>query len=307
MAEDGRSLRLLKLIQTIRNCPEQSLESLLKSFGISRSQFYKDKNALAALGFGFSYRKGEGFQITEDRLLPLTDFSLSDRIVLLFALEELSSSGDGVLAAKAIEVGRKLASGLDQPFRSQILCCFDNEVTHKAYGVQPEIFASLSEATGSRRRIRMLYRRSVDWTERWRLVDPRRIYMRQRTLYLYARTIDDDPPAWKVFRMNRILAVQPTGTTFAPNPDEDAMFIAKQANAFFAFLGDDPKPVTIRFTGEAIPFVKERLWHKSQKLEPQPDGSLLFTVTVAEPMEVIRWSRQFGDNATLIESANENA
>lgn len=302
IAEDGRALRLLRLIQTIRNCPEQSLENILKGFGISRSQFYKDKAALAVLGIVFTYRKGAGFQITEDRLLPLTDLSLSDRIVLLFALEELSASGDGLLAAKAIEIGRKLASGLEQPFRSQLLMCFDTEVTQRAYGVKPEIFAALSDAVSARRRLRMLYRRSAGWTERWRVVDPRHLYMRQRTLYLYARTVDDDPPAWKVFRLSRILAIQPTGTTFAANPDDDAGFLARQANAFGAFIGDDPHSITIRFTGEAIPFIKERLWHKSQQLETQADGSLLFIVTVAEPMEVIRWARQFGENATIIET-----
>lgn len=296
----SRASRLLKLIQSIRNRPDQALKELLNEFGISRSQFYKDRRVLASLGFSFSYREGTGFKITEDRLQPLTDLSLSDRIVLLFALEDLSASGDGLLAAKAIEIGRKLASGLESPLREQVVDCFDQEVTQKAYGVKPEIFATLSEAVSARRRVRILYRRSGDWSERWRMVDPRRIYMRQRALYLFARTVDDTPPAWKVFRLSRILDVEPTGITFSANPSDDAEFIARQANAFRAFLGDDPSPVTIRFTGEAIPYVKEQLWHRSQRLEPQPDGSLLFTVTVAEPMEVIRWARQFGENATVM-------
>ena len=144
--EGGRTLRLLHIMREIRSFPAQSLETVLNTFGISRSQFYKDKDALASLGFCFEYRKGSGFRITEDRLTPLQDLSLSDRVLLLFALESLSTSADGLLAAKAIEVGRKLAYGLESPFREQLLRCFDNEVTEKAYGVKPEIFQALTAA-----------------------------------------------------------------------------------------------------------------------------------------------------------------
>lgn len=301
----SRNLRLLKMIQAIRNDPEQSLESVLSQFGISRSQFYKDKAALAELGFQFEYSKGAGFCVVEDRLAPITGLTLSDRVTLLFALENLSASGDGVLAAKAMEIGRKLVGGLDSPFSEQLLQCFDNEVTRKAYGVQPEIFERLVEAIRERRRIRILYCRSGTWTESWRLIDPRRIYMRERTLYLYARTVDETPPAWKVFRLSRIRIIEPTGTTFRPSPDEDDGFRERQKNAFSAFLGDRPQKVAIRFTGDAIPYIKEKLWHHSQVLQEQADGSLLFTVCVAEPEEVVRWSRRFGENAEVVDIGAE--
>ena len=298
--EGRRTLRLLHIMREIRSFPAQSLETVLQTFGISRSQFYKDKDALASLGFCFEYRKGSGFRITEDRLTPLQDLSLSDRVILLFALEYLSTSADGLLAAKAIEVGRKLAYGLESPFREQLLRCFDNEVTEKAYGVKPEIFQALTAAIGEGRRIRMRYCRSGTWTESWREVDPRHLYLRQRTLYLYARTVDEQPPAWKVFRVSRIREIRPTGLCLPPETRGDDGFHERQKNAFLAFLGDRPKPVTLRFTGEAIPYIRECRWHESQRLEEQPDGSLLLTLSVAEPQEVIRWARQFGDNASVV-------
>lgn len=116
-----------------------------------------------------------------------------DRITLLFALESLTASGDGVLSARAIEVGRKLAGGLESFFCEQFTECFDREVTEKAYGVQPEIFNQLVETVRERRRILILYLRSGTWTESWCVVDSKRIYMCDRVLYLYARMIDDKP------------------------------------------------------------------------------------------------------------------
>ena len=234
-------------------------------------------------------------------MTPLTDFSLSDRVTLLFALEHLSACGDGLMAAKAVEVGRKLVSGLDSPFKEQLLQIFDTEVTEKAYGVKPEIYNTLTQAVSEGRRIQILYCRSQDWTERWREVDPRRIYMRQRNLYLYARTVDEEPHAWKVFRLSRIREINLTGICLPPNPNEDDGYRERQKHAFMAFLGTSSHQVKIRFKGEAIPYVREQQWHSSQQLEDNTDGSVTLTVSVAEPQEVIRWARQFGDNAEIVE------
>ena len=122
-ADDGpaRIQRLLWLIQEIRNDPHQEFSALLRRAGISKSQFYKDRTTLAKFGFVFEYRKGRGFRITEDRLSPVFHLTLSDRLLMMFALRHLCSSGDGHLVAKALEVGRKLAGGLEEPFRTQIM------------------------------------------------------------------------------------------------------------------------------------------------------------------------------------------
>lgn len=299
--EQTRVSRLFRMVQVIRDDPRQSLESLCQHFGISRSQFYKDRSALANIGFNCEYRKAAGFRILEDRLTPITGLSLSDRLILMFALENLHATAEGLLAARAVEVGRKLAGGLESPFREQLTACFEQEVMHQAFGVQPEILSLVREAITEGRRIRLLYERSEDWTTRWREVDPKRIYLRQRTLYLYARTADENPPQWKVFRMGRIRQVQLTGMCIACRPEDTDGFVERQKNAFMAFIGTESLRVRIRFTGNARHFVRERCWHSSQQLEEDRNGGLLFSVAVAEPQEVIRWARQFGDEAEILE------
>lgn len=298
--ECSRIARLLKMVQEIRNEPRQSLQNLLHYFSISRSQFYKDKTTLASVGFQFQYSKVTGFHITEDRLTPVTGLSLSDRLILMFALEHLSTTGEGHLAARAVEIGRKLAGGLEETFREQLLSCFDRQVTGEGFGVQPEILNILREAITEGRRISMLYQRSEDWSTRWREIEPRRIYLRQRTLYLYARTMDEKPAQWKVFRLGRIQEIRPTGICMPRRPDEDDGFHERMRNAFIAFIGDERHKVTIRFTGNAKHYLKERYWHHSQQLSEEQDGSVLFTVEVAEAKEVVRWAQQFGSEAELV-------
>ena len=87
-------------------------------------------------------------------------------------------------------------------------------------------------------RVRILYTRSADWTQRWREVDPRRLYIRQHAVYLYARTAGEPPPKWKIFRLNRMAEVRPTDITFSWDPMQDDGFEAKRKNAFSGVLGD---------------------------------------------------------------------
>lgn len=298
--DSSRVSRLLRIVQSIREDPHQPLAKLWARLGIGKSQFYKDRAALAEVGFQFEYNRTKGFQIVEDRLTPITGLGLSDRLVVMFALEQLSATGDGTLAALAIDAGRKLAGGLPSPFKEKLLACFDERVTATGFGVQPEILTIIRDAVTEGRRIRILYTRSGTWDTQWREVDPRHIYMRQRTLYLYARTVDEKPRQWKVFRISRIEQIQLTGISITWRNDEDDGFLAKQRNAFDAFIGDKTHAVTVRFTGQARHYVQERQWHPSQVLEDDENGGVLFTVQVAEPLEVIRWARQFGDEAEIV-------
>lgn len=307
--EDGdnsRTTRLLALAREIRQNPHQTRERLWARFGIGKTQFYKDRRSLAQIGFQFEYAKNTGFTIIEDRLTPIVGLSFTDRLVLMFALEHLCSTGEGTLGALAVEVGRKLVGGLDSPFRERLQECFDRQITENGFGVRAEIFSFIREAISDSRRIRILYKRSGDWTIRWREIDPMHLYLRQRTLYLYARTVDETPPQWKVFRVSRIQEVRYTGMHFAWNPDDDGGFWERQNNAFLVFMGSKTRKVVFRFTGQARHYVAERQWHSSQVLEDDGE-SLFFTVHVAEPQEVVRWARQFGEEAELVEIEAEDS
>ena len=45
----------------------------------------------------------------------------------------------------------------------------------------------------------------------------------------------------------------------------------------------------------------ETRWHASQRLEPQPDGSLLWRAQVAGPHEVLVWILGWGGDAEVLE------
>ena len=294
-----RFQRLLWLIQEIRNDPKQDLKSLCERIGISRSQFYKDRDELIDLGFEFTYHNHDGFRILRDKLSPISHLTLSETLVLMFGLKNLCASGDGHLVLKALETGRKLAAGLEEPFRTQVIETFDKVVITDGYGCKAAVLKALQEAILNAERIQILYRTGTNKDRSWRTVDPKRLYFVQRALYLYA-AVPQSNPAYKTYRASRISDVRSTGLSFIKMNDNDG-FYGELNNAFSAFIGPVAREVTIKFHGDAAAYVKETLWHHSQEIEQINENQIIFKVKVAEPKEVLWWALQFGEEAEILE------
>lgn len=231
----SRISRLLHIVQAIRKEPRRSLEALRGELGISRSQFYKDKAVLAEVGFRFSYGKKQGFRILEDRLMPTIDLSLPNRLILMLAMEQLCATDDGLLASLAVDAGRKLAGGMPSPFREQVLSAFDKNLPERKGGTVPKTLLPLLEAVSQGKRVRILYAGNGTWNARWHEIDPRHLYLRRRTLYLYARSVDESPFQWKDFRVSGIQRVEDTGMRLCWPADADDGFFRRKDDGHDAF------------------------------------------------------------------------
>lgn len=64
--------------------------------------------------------------------------------------------------------------------------------------------------------------------------------------------------------------------------------------------GKEPQKVVILFDSFAARWVRERKWHESQRLDEQPDGSLILRFTVSGLGEVRRWVFSFGSHAEVL-------
>lgn len=58
--------------------------------------------------------------------------------------------------------------------------------------------------------------------------------------------------------------------------------------------------ITLRFSPKAALRVRESVWHHSQRIEDQADGSCLFTVRVGETLELKPWVRQWGADVEVL-------
>lgn len=73
------------------------------------------------------------------------------------------------------------------------------------------------------------------------------------------------------------------------------------ANAWGIIWSDEGEvEVTLRFAPRAAQRVRESVWHHSQRIEDQPDGSCRFTVRVGGTLELKPWVRQWGSDVEVI-------
>ena len=59
----------------------------------------------------------------------------------------------------------------------------------------------------------------------------------------------------------------------------------------------------VRFSPETARYVKEEELFLKPKMTDQPDGSMLFEVTVNSDREFLLWLRQYGPEAEILEPA----
>jgi predicted DNA-binding transcriptional regulator YafY len=83
---------------------------------------------------------------------------------------------------------------------------------------------------------------------------------------------------------------------------EDFDFEAFTRSAFKMIWGD-AQEVKIRFSASQAPYIRERTWHPSQKIETGPDGSIILTLQVADLWEVKFWLIGFGAEAEVLTPA----
>ena len=70
--------------------------------------------------------------------------------------------------------------------------------------------------------------------------------------------------------------------------------------SFGVFHGEGVK-VRIRFAPDAAGYIKEKIWHDTQEIVPQKDGSIIFESEVAGTEEIKFWVMSWGSKAEVLE------
>jgi predicted DNA-binding transcriptional regulator YafY len=102
----------------------------------------------------------------------------------------------------------------------------------------------------------------------------------------------------RIFAVDRIKMFALTDEIFDVPVDFDIDEF--MGNSFGAFHGK-PEKIRILFSADVAEYIKEKIWHKSQKLHDNPDGSVLFEADIACTKEFKAWILQCGAKAIVLE------
>jgi predicted DNA-binding transcriptional regulator YafY len=169
---------------------------------------------------------------------------------------------------------------------------------YKQYGQLRDSIDRISEATIHRKIIEIDYFTMSRKEKTRRKVAPYKIWFFDGAFYLVGNCgLREDI---RIFALDRIKSLKLTDETFEMPDDfkvEDFM-----QTSFGVFHGK-PQNVRIRFAAEVAGYISEKIWHKTQKIQPQKDGSLIFEARVAGTDEIKFWLMTWGSKAEVLSPA----
>lgn len=116
-------------------------------------------------------------------------------------------------------------------------------------------------------------------------------------LYLFA--LDVDVGRVKTYAVDRFRAFSRSRKdTFEYPADFDPGALVADC---FGIIGGEVKDIRLKFSRAVAPYVRERIWHHSQHVEPQGDGSIEVSLRVGLSPELEAWVLGFGPSVSVLE------
>ena len=109
----------------------------------------------------------------------------------------------------------------------------------------------------------------------------------------------EPPNALRTFKLERIQRVELLDRTYTIPDDFDPRDTLADAWGIW-YTEAEPVKVVLRFHPRVAQRVRETRWHRSEQVEEQEDGSLLWRARVAEPQEMLPWIRGWGADVEVV-------
>jgi predicted DNA-binding transcriptional regulator YafY len=168
--------------------------------------------------------------------------------------------------------------------------------------VDLRIFDSVLRAALDQEEITFLHTKpDPDAAPTKRHVQPRHVGSVGSNWYLFADDLDRNGE-WRKFALTRVQEVKRTGKKFIPKEPFD--FEARMQGGIGAHGGGGkPQKIRLHFSRNVRAFVLERQWHASEKVKSLDDGAVEMTLKAPVNEELMRWIREWGAEAEVVEPA----
>ena len=181
---------------------------------------------------------------------------------------------------------RRLAVDVEAQLRAEALAC----TVGPRPLADPAVLATLREALLAGVAITFGY----GDPPRWRKVVPYGLLFGPRA-YLVARVAHRDDPV--LFRLDTIHDVKALDEPGAPPPDFDLKTYAEQS---FGVFHEEPEDIVLCFAPSAAPDARAFLFHPTQRLSDEPDGSLTVRFRAGGFLEMAHHLMTWGPDVTIV-------
>jgi predicted DNA-binding transcriptional regulator YafY len=277
-------IRQWKILKTVEAGRYTTAADLAGQYGVTERTIRRDIEALQEAGFPLYDDRVDGrkvWRLVEGYQQRLTQsFTLAELAALYFGKNMLSFLGGAPFAQDLESAFGKIKEALPArslPYLARIQELFSARPDPtKDYSKKQDVIAGLIDAILHQRQARIAYfsfnsRKTKSYT-----IDPYRLVYYRGGLYLYARA--HEYAEVRTFAVERVQGIEVLDEEFEIPADFN---VSEYARGAFGIAGGKPETVELLFAQEMAGYIRERVWHESQRMEERPDGAVLLVMQVA--------------------------
>jgi proteasome accessory factor B len=157
-------------------------------------------------------------------------------------------------------------------------------------------FEIIARAVAKREQLVLAYRKPGQQSVEQRKIDPYHLANINGDWFLFAHChLRKDI---RTFVPSRIQSIERTGLTF--RLPKNFSIEKNLRDSFGVHSGREELQILIQFDDTVADFIREKIWHPSQKLKDLPGGGVELELRLSSLIEVRRWILGWGDNAKVI-------
>jgi predicted DNA-binding transcriptional regulator YafY len=293
----------MRIINLIQSKPGIMARELAERCGTTERTIYRDLELLHAINIPITnLGHGQGYAFISNFSMYPLDWTEQEALAfstlpgVLDQIKPLLPDGFESAYEKVMGAHRK-----EQARRADILQHVTEVIQMGAPAYREDGSAFLYEiiqATLAQKTIRTVYFTQSRDAVSERDIDPYYLVPREHRFYLIGYCHQAE--SVRTFRISRFREVSVLDRTF---DKRDFNLKAYMRNTWSIDRGEQHIRFRVRFSPEAARYVKEEELFLKPTMTDQPDGSMLFEVTVNSDREFLLWLRQYGPEAEILEPA----
>jgi proteasome accessory factor B len=297
-----RITRLLRVLQALQSGSGLNADGLAGECGISRRTVFRDIEALRAAGIPVQYDKQlDRYSIPGAYFLPPLNFTAAEALSLMTLATELGRRDSLPFYAPAHSAAMKLEGSLPPPLREQF------RDLRRSIRIKPSalsrlddkesVYLALVDARTRRRAVRIEYDSLTENECISTKLRPYHLLFSRHSWYVIGRSaLHRDV---RTFNLSRIRSLEKTSERFAIPKGFSIERHLGNAWQLIPEPGADQR-IVVRFEPLVARNVAEVIWHPTQKLEFQRDGSLIYRARVSGLNEIVWWILGYGDQVEVL-------
>ena len=281
-----------------------TIEEMAEETGVNRRTIHRDLNAIQEAGYPLVSEWVDGNKVyrflTRFKDVPPINFTLQELMTLSFLRSQLDILKGTPFHEDMEAIFRKVNSVLPPRYAAHMERIARVSLPllqgGRDYGRVAEELKLLRDALLYQYRVTIGYRSPGKGEAAEYRVDPYTIIFYKGGLYLlgYAH----NRQALRTFAVERIERVVVEKERFEM---PESFRPEEQLKSAFGIVEEEAMEVSVRFSPQLAGQVVERVWHPTQRVRLQPDGSAVVSFTAGGRMEIVSWILSYGRHAEVLE------